>query len=171
MDWGVLSWIEFINLLPVYLGAGVSVLLLGLAYKQIKSARDDAARRAAFDFCFNIFRSERHIKCKNALMVIKRNFPDATKLYDSPLENKREIETLFEYLDFQEMFSVGVLNQGISEKYAKEVFELIICGQWKYLEDFVNETRIRDKQPSTYAHFEQLALRWSASNINTGRNN
>ena len=138
MAWGTFSWPEFVNLLPVYIATIISAVLLFLTNKQIRSARDDAARRAAFDFSFNVFRSERHIKCRREFLKIQQSHKDPALLFSNPTKNSHEIDTLTEYLDFQEMFSVGVLNNGISEKFVKEAFELVIKQDWSYLKNFIN---------------------------------
>lgn len=163
---GEFNWPVFIEVLPNYLVALATVGLIFVVHRQLKSAREDAAKRAAFDFNFSVFRGERHVMLLGKYNKIRKNWPRPELLLkykpkdeekDKAIENT--IAVLYEYLSFQEMFAIGVLNGGICEKYAKEGSAYIIQEDWKFLKKFVESVRSGESD-TLYVHFEQLSRKW-----------
>ena len=114
-------------------------------------------------FSFSVFRSERHINCRRDYCQLQNQEPFPENLFKTlnAQGDQRKVDLLAEYLDFQEMFSIGVLNGGIAKKFAYEGYNLIVAQDWEYLRNFIFEMRVNNKEPDLYSNFEKLAKKWN----------
>ncbi|GLQ21789.1 hypothetical protein GCM10007854_27440 [Algimonas porphyrae] len=163
--WGQFSWPEFVQILPNYLVVGMTALLIYMTVFQIKAARGDANRRAAFDYFIRETNNDEFRELREKVFrVVNSNKNSGDMLKQLPNDNP-DMVAVRKYLNRQEAFAAGVLNGGLCEEYSKNLIGSRFVQDWKFFEPYVCEARSISGNDNTYGYFCELARKWSKEGV------
>ena len=156
---------KFIELFPVYVGAFGAIALLWATYLQVKSAKKDASKRAAFEYFNQEAQSEEAAALEAYLNGLKINHADSEELFGLAASNPEANIKVSLYVRQLNMLAMGILNKGICEDFAKEYACDHLISEWQYFENYIIRLRQYTSNPNIGGALEKVAVKWSEKEV------